>query len=263
MDFKSHSTSIISEKAVIGSGVEIGPYAIVGANVVLKNNVFIGSHVVIDGHTTIGEGTKIFPFASIGAAPQDLKFHGEPSTLIIGSNNIVREFVTLQPGTESGKMTTVIGDNNLFMANTHVGHDCEVGNNNIFANSSALAGHVTIGNKVTLGGLSAVHQFCKIGDFAFLGGGSMIAQDFPPFCIGQGDRAMVRGLNLVGLERGGLTTDDIQKLKKVFRTLFVSKGQWSEKLESIEQELLDNPYVLELMNFIRSSKRGVCSSKKN
>ena len=164
MDCQIHATAIVDPKAKLGAGVHVGPYSIIGPNVQLGDGCRIAPHVVIEGHTTLGENSDVFQFVSLGSAPQDLKFKGEPSTLIIGARNKIREYVTLRPGPASGHMTTVVGDNNLFMANSHVGHDCKVGSNNVFANTVGLAGHVSVGNNVILGGLVGLHQFCRIGD---------------------------------------------------------------------------------------------------
>ncbi|MCL4139356.1 UNVERIFIED_CONTAM: hypothetical protein GTU68_039304, partial [Idotea baltica] len=200
-----HSTAIIHEGASLGEGTEVGPYSVIGSKVKLGKNNIIKSHVVIEGNTEIGDENTFFQFASVGAAPQDLKFHGEDSKLIIGNKNTIREYVTLQPGTEGGGMLTSIGDQNLFMASSHVGHDCKVGNANVIANSVALAGHVTIHDFVIMGGLSAVHQFVRIGDSSMISGGSMVIKDIPPFSIAQGDRASLVGINKIGLERRGFS----------------------------------------------------------
>ena len=258
-----HSTAIVDSSSQVGEGVTIGAYSIVGSNVILKDNVKVGPHVVIDGYTTIGEGSILYQFSSIGAAPQDLKYHGEPSTLVIGKNNTIREFVTIQPGTKSGGMETVIGDKNLFMANSHVGHDCKVGNNNVIANSCALAGHVTIENNTILGGLSAIHQFAKIGSFAMLGGGAMVSADVPPYCIAQGDRAKLRGVNVIGLERAGYSKEEISAVRKAYRHLFISSGSLTNKLESLPQDISQFPLVKSLIFFISNAERGICSSAKS
>ena len=186
-----------------------------------------------------------------------MKYDGEPSTLVIGSGNKIREFVTLQPGTASGRMTTTIGDNNLFMANCHVGHDCSVGSNNIFANSAGLAGHVTIHDNVILGGLVGIHQFVRIGNNAFLSAGSMVGKDIPPFCFAQGDRCYLRGLNLVGLQRAGFSPDDVSAIKKAYRHLFSSVGNLAKKVESLPKELTSAKPVEVMLEFLAGSERGV------
>lgn len=258
-----HPTAIVDQNAVIGEGVQIGAYSIIGPNVSLGDNCWIGPHVVIEGHTTIGEATRIFQFASVGSEPQDLKFHGEPSKLIVGKRNTVREFVTLQPGTEGGGMLTQIGDGNLFMANTHVGHDCIVGNGNIFANSAALSGHVTIMNNVIVGGLAGIHQFVRIGSHAFISGGAMVRSDVPPYCFGQGDTCQLRGVNALGLERHGFSKEQIMSVRKAYRHFFSSIGGMQEKIDSLPSELADEPKIQTLIDFIEGSSRGICNPAKS
>ncbi|MBN8551236.1 MAG: acyl-ACP--UDP-N-acetylglucosamine O-acyltransferase [Deltaproteobacteria bacterium] len=257
-----HPTAIISEGARIGDGTSIGAYSVVGPNVVLGKNNRVASHVVLEGHTTLGDDNVIFQFASVGAMPQDLKFHGEASTLTLGNRNIVREFVTIQPGTEGGGMKTTIGNSNLFMANSHIGHDAIIGNSNIFANSAALAGHVYVGNYVNVGGLSGIHQFVTLGDSCLLGAGSMVSNDVPPFCIGQGDRAKLAGVNVVGLERRGVSADEIRLVRAAYRDLFMGKGLLKERLEEARREYAASPIVMQLIEFVSASKRGVCSLRK-
>ena len=181
-----HSTAIVSRSAEIAKDVQVGPYSVIGPNVKIDSGTWVGAHVVVEGHTTIGKNNRLFQFASVGSAPQDLKYKGEPTLLIIGNSNIIREYVTIQPGTIQANGKTVVGDGNLFMASSHVGHDSIVGNGNVFANNVALAGHVTIQNKVIIGGMVGIHQFCTIGDHAMLSGGSMVVKDIPPYCIAQG-----------------------------------------------------------------------------
>ena len=264
-----HPTAVISPKAVLGKDVSVGAFSIIGDNVVIGDGSKIGHHVVIEGYTTIGENNEIFHFASVGAKPQDLKFHGEKSQLVIGNKNIIREFTTLQPGTEGGGMITRIGDGNLFMANSHVGHDCIVGNNNIIANSVALAGHVTLGNRAVLGGLCAIHQFCRIGDFAMVGGGSMVERDVPPFAIVQGDRAKLRGVNTIGLQRSGASSESVREIRSVYRSLLKGEGSLEQRILGIEKELASGTYpnsqelVLKLLSFWKESKRGVCAAVKS
>lgn len=257
-----HPSAIVDPKATIAEDVVVGPYSIIGPNVTLDAGVWVGPHVVIEGHTHIGAGTRIFQFASIGSAPQDLKYRGEASTLTLGSNNIVREYVTLQPGTQGGGMATRIGDRNLFMANSHVGHDSLIGNDNIFANSVALAGHVTITSGVIIGGLAAVHQFVKIGENALLSGGAMVSQDVPPYCIAQGDRATLRGINTIGLQRHKFSPEDISAVKKAYRHMFFTTGKLKEKAENLPTSLLASSAVMHFIEFITSSERGICSSAK-
>ena len=257
-----HPTAIVSEGAVIGEDSQIGPYCIVGPRVRMGPRSVLHSHVVLEGHTVLGSGNELFQFSSIGARPQDLKFQGEDSVLEIGDNNIIREYVTLQPGTTGGGMRTVIGNGNLFMANCHVGHDSFLGDGNILANSVAIAGHVTIGNNVILGGLAAVHQFVRIGDLAFGGGGSMITQDLPPFCMTQGDRAKIVGLNRVGMQRKGFSTADIQAVKVCFRELFLGDGTFRSRLEKLRQETHPD-CVKKFLDFISAAKRGVMALRSD
>ncbi len=258
-----HPTAIVDPKAELGSGVRVGPYSVIGPNVVLHENCRIASHVVIEGYTTVGESTEVFQFASVGSKPQDLKYRGEASTLVIGARNQIREYATLQPGTENGNMTTVVGDNNLFMANSHVGHDCVVGSNNVFANSVALAGHVTVHNNAILGGLVGVHQFVRLGDFVMLGAGSMVGNDVPPFCIGQGDRCYLRGINTIGMQRNGFDGDQIADIKKVYRILFSGGGNFKERLAEIPDEIAGSDHVRKMTDFLVESERGIMGRPKS
>lgn len=258
-----HPTAIISESAIIGAGTTVGPYSIIGPKVVLGKNNSIASHVVIEGNTRIGDDNVIFQFSSVGAVPQDLKYSGEDSVLEIGNANRIREFVTLQPGTKGGGMITKVGDKNLFMANCHVGHDAIIGNSNVFANSAALAGHVVVGNGVTLGGLSGVHQFVTLGDLCILGAGSMVNKDIPPYCIAQGDRAHICGVNKVALERRGFKEAEISRIRYLYRELFLSSGLMQSKLEKAREKYSDFPVGLELIDFVSRSKRGVTLPRKS
>jgi UDP-N-acetylglucosamine acyltransferase len=257
-----HPTAIIDPSAELGSEVQVGAYSIIGPNVKIASRSWIGPHVVIEGYTTLGEECEVFQFASVGAKPQDLKFKNEPSTLVIGSKNKIREYVTIQPGTSGGNMTTIIGDNNLFMANSHIGHDCVVGNNNILSNSVALAGHVTLENNVILGGLTGVHQFVRIGSYAFLGAGSMVSLEIPPYCIGQGDRCHLRGVNVVGMERSGFTPEEISAVRKTYRHLFSTTGHLQQKIEALPSELTNLSAVKVMLDFITSTSRGISSPAK-
>ncbi|MDD2941427.1 MAG: acyl-ACP--UDP-N-acetylglucosamine O-acyltransferase [bacterium] len=251
-----HPSAIVYSGAELDVDVEVGPYAIVGANVRLASGVKIGSHAVVDGYTTVGEGTRIFPFASVGGAPQDLKYHGEPSTLVIGQRNVIREYVTLHPGTESGEMTTIIGDENLFMVSSHVAHDCVVGSRNVVANGVALAGHVHVGDGAIIGGLAAIHQFSRIGDMAMISGGSMVPKDVPPFAMVQGDRAKLRGINLIGLKRAGFSREEVSAIKKAYRRLFFQKGNVVELAKSLPEELLEFAAVRRMQTFALQTRRG-------
>lgn len=252
-----HETAIVSPEAKIGAGTKVGPYSVVGSEVELGENNTIGPHVVLEGRTHIGAGNHIFQFASIGAAPQDLKYRGEPSRLIIGEGNTIREYVTLQPGTEHGKMESVIGSRNLFMACSHVGHDAVIGDDNVFANSASLAGHLEVGNRVILGGMVGVHQFVRLGDFSFLAAGSMVSQDVPPFCLAQGDRARLHGLNVLGLQRNGFSREEIKTLKSVYRTLFWGEGSFAERLAALLAEHSESRRVMQFLQFVDASERGV------
>lgn len=244
-----HSTAVVDPKAELGVDVQVGPFSVIGPNVKIGDRCVIKSHAVVDGFTTVDEATTIFPFASVGGIPQDLKFKGEPSVLILGKRNTVREYVTLHPGTATGRMETTIGDGNLFMACSHVAHDCVVGNNNIFANSATLAGHVALENNVILGGLSAIHQFCRIGDNVMIGGGSMVNKDIPPYCMVQGDRASLRGLNLIGLKRAGFSVEEIGELKKAYRAVFNASGTFPERISRISPEFATYPRIKKFLDF--------------
>jgi len=247
-----HPTAIVEKGAELGVDVKIGPYCVVGANVKLGDRAELKSHVAVDGCTTIGEGTVIFPFASLGHAPQDLKYKGEKSQLIIGKNNKIREHVTMNPGTEGGAMKTVVGDNCLFMTASHVAHDCVVGNNVIMANNATLAGHVEVGDFAIIGGLAAVHQFVRIGPFAMIGGMSGVEYDVIPYGLVKGERAHLAGLNYVGLERRGFTKDQTQLLLKAFRQLFDATGTLAERTDKVANDYKEDATVMRIIDFIRA-----------
>lgn len=254
-----HPTAIVDPKAELGGDVTIGPYCVIGPHVVLRDRVELKSHVVVEGRTTIGEDTIVFPFASLGQPPQDLKYRGEPSTLEIGARNRIREYVTMNPGTEGGGMVTRIGNNGLYMASAHVGHDCSLGDYVIMANNATLAGHVTLSNHAFIGGNSAVHQFCRIGAHAFVGGMTGIERDVIPYAQAMGDRARLTGLNLVGLERSGFDRDEIQTLRSAYRMLFGPDGTLAERLEEVARVFATNRLVMEIVEFVRvKSSRGLC-----
>jgi UDP-N-acetylglucosamine acyltransferase len=257
-----HPTAVVAPGAIIGSDTSIGPYSVIGEGVRIGRGNQIGSHVVIEGRTTIGDFNTIYQFASVGANPQDLKYQGEDTVLTIGNGNIIREYVTIQPGTDGGEGRTVVGNGNLFMACSHAGHDCTIGNGVRLGNSAALAGHVEVGDGATLSGLSGVHQFVRIGRMAFLAAGAMVSQDVPPFCLVQGDRAHLVSLNLTGLQRSGMPADEIASLKRVFRALFRSKGTLAERLASIAGHAGEFPSAKELAGFVASSKRGAVSIRR-
>lgn len=262
MSGEIHPTAIVHPGAVLGEGCTVGPYSIIGPNVVLGQRNRVGPHVVIEGHTLVGDDNQIFQFASVGAAPQDLKYRGEPTVLQIGHRNVIREFVTLQPGTVTGNKATRIGDQNLFMANCHVGHDGVVGSGNVFANSAALAGHVTVGNYATIGGLCGIHQFVSLGDQCILGAGSMVTRDIPPFSMAQGDRAGLVGLNRIGLERRGASAEDIRRLRRLFRELFRGEGTMNARLERLQREHAGFELAERFLTFIVSSKRGITMPRR-
>lgn len=249
-----HPTAVIAEGATLGAGVKIGPYCVIGANVTLGDNVELKSHVCVDGHTTIGEGTIIWPFASIGAETPDLKYKGEASTLVIGKNNRIREYVTMNPGTAADKMTTIVGDNCLFMPLSHVAHDCVVGSNVIFANGATLAGHVEVGDFVIIGGLAAVHQRVRIGSFAMIGGMSGVEYDVIPFGMVKGERARLAGLNYIGMERRGYSKEDVQTLIKAYKQLFDGEGTLAERTEKVSNDYQSADVVMRVINFIRAEE---------
>ncbi len=252
-----HETAIVAPKAEIGDDCYVGPFCTVGADVVLGSGVRLDSHVVVDGRTSIGDETHVFPFASIGLAPQDLKYSGEPTATEIGKRNHIREFVTIHRGTDGGGGLTKIGDDNLLMAQAHVAHDCQIGNNVIMANAATLAGHVEIADRANVGAYSGVHQFCRVGLEAFVGGYSVVVKDAPPFAIIQGNHAMCFGLNKVGLKRRGYSKETIEKLHHAYHLLLTAKLNTSQAVERIKTEIVACPEVDILVEFIETSKRGV------
>lgn len=255
-----HPTAIVESGARLADTVTVGPFCCVGPDVVLGENVTLVSHVAVAGRTTIGDGTKVFPFASLGHQPQDLKYKGEPSQLIIGRNNLIRENVTMNPGTEGGGMVTRVGDNGLFMVGSHVAHDCIVGDGVILANNATLAGHVELGDYAILGGLSAVHQFVRIGRHAMIGGMTGVENDVIPFGSVMGNRAFLAGLNIVGLKRRGFSRDDIHALRNAYRLLFSQEGTLAERLADVANLFKDNVTVMEIVDFIRAqSSRSICT----
>jgi UDP-N-acetylglucosamine acyltransferase len=254
---KIHPTAIVHPEAKLHESVEIGAFTLVGPKVRIGAGTKIGPHVVLEGDTTLGERNRIFQFASVGAVPQDLKYAGEDTKLVVGDDNAVREFTTLHIGTAGGGGVTRIGNKNLFMAYSHVAHDCQIGNSCIFANSANLAGHVEVHDHVIFGGLSAVHQFTRIGRHAFIAGGSMVAMDVPPYCTAQGDRAELAGLNTVGLARHGFTEEQIRRIKDAYKILFRSKLGLNEGLSKLRAEHGGNPEIDTLLEFVEGSKRGI------
>ncbi len=252
-----HPTAVVHPGARLHETVEVGPYSVIGEKVTIGAGSRVGPHVVIEGRTTLGERNHVFQFASVGAAPQDLKYAGEDTELILGDGNTIREFVTLNIGTAGGGGMTRIGDNNLFMAYSHVAHDCVVGNGCILANSTALAGHVYVEDFAILSALSAVHQFTRVGKHAFVAGGAMVTMDVAPYCTAQGDRAELTGLNVVGLQRHGFSEEQIGRIKDAYRILFRSKLVLSEALGRLKTELGGHSEIDYLVDFITQSKRGL------
>ena len=258
-----HPTAMVEPGAVIGDGVRIGPFSWVGPEVRLGAGVELLSHTVVAGRTSIGDRTRIFPFASIGHQPQDLKYKGEASTLSIGSDCLIREGVTMNPGTEGGGMATIIGDRCAFLANSHVGHDCRVGSNVIFSNNVMLAGHCTVGDFAILGGGAAIHQFVRVGAHAFLGGMSGLENDLIPYGMAVGNRAHLSGLNIIGLKRRGFSTADVQSLRRAYRLLFADEGTLKERLDDVAGEFHAHPIVQEIVAFIREGgKRSLCTPRE-
>jgi UDP-N-acetylglucosamine acyltransferase len=253
-----HETALVDRRAEVDSDVEVGPYSIVGACVKIGKGSRIKSHVVIEGRTTIGEGNVIFQFATVGSVPQDLKYKGEPSELIIGNHNTIREFVSINPGTAGGGMVTRVGERNLLMMYCHIAHDCVLGSYNIIANGATLGGHVVIEDYVIVGGLVGIHQFTKVGRGAILGAGSMVSKDVPPYCNATGDRARLHGLNLEGLRRRGIGKAKIEALKKAYRIMFRSKLKTREAIAEVRQELSGCDEAEQLVTFVENSERGVC-----
>lgn len=258
---KIHASSDVSPDAKLGSNVEIGPFCQIGANVEVGNNVKLHSHVVLCGQTTIGDDCEIYPFASLGKIPQVANFIDpeQQSKLIVGKNNRIREHVTMHSGTEHGGWITKVGDNGLFMAGSHIAHDCILGDDIIFANNATLGGHCTIGDGAILGGLTAVHQFVRIGHKAFIGGMSGVEHDVIPYGMAIGHRAGLGGLNIVGLKRSGFSREDIHQLRNAYQDIFADKGTLKERVAQVENDYKDNECVQEMLEFIRNeSSRALC-----
>lgn len=254
-----HPTAIIDPAAKLGDGVHIGPYCTIGPDVEMDIGVELISHVCVAGRTKIGANTRVFPFSSLGHQPQDLKYGGEPSQLIIGANNVIREQVTMNPGTEGGGMLTQVGNNCLFMVGAHVAHDCKISDNVILVNNATLAGHVEIGEWAIIGGLSAVHQFVRVGKHAMIGGMSGVEHDVIPYGSVIGNRARLSSLNLIGLKRRNFSRDDIHELRKAYRLIFAEEGTLSERLADVAEDFSGNEAVMEIVNFIqRDSSRAIC-----
>lgn len=255
-----HASAIVHPSAQLAEGVEIGPYAIIEEHAIIGKGTSIGAHAVIGKWTELGENNQIYHLASVGAAPQDLKYKGEECWTRLGNGNVIREFATIHRGTVTGHAETVMGNNNLMMAYSHVAHDCVVGNGNVFANSATLAGHVTIQDNVILGGLVAIHQFTTIGSYSMLGGGTLVGLDIPPYMIATSGKrdATLRGLNLIGLKRRGFSDESISNLKKAYKTLFMAGLKQADAIAKIRAEIVGCAEVDTLLAFIEASQRGIC-----
>lgn len=255
-----HPSAVIDDGAILGENVSVGPFAYIGSKVNIGDNTSVASHAVIEGRTTIGKNNRIFSHSAVGTIPQDLKYDGEDVELIIGDNNTIREFTLLNPGTKGGGSVTKIGNGNLLMGYVHLGHDVIIGDHCILANGATLAGHVALGNHVVVGGLTPIHQFVHIGDYAMIGGASALAQDIPPFCMAEGNRAILRGLNLTGLRRK-VDREEINALKSAYRELF----EQGNPLQEVAQTLFEtstSEKVKTLCEFIKTSKRGIPFTRK-
>lgn len=253
-----HPTAVVDPKAEIGKGVVIGPYCIVESGVTLEAGVKLHAHVVVGGNTRVGAETEIYPFASIGLPPQDLKYAGESSELIIGRRNRIREHVTMNPGTSEGGMITRLGDDCLLMVGAHIAHDCHVGNFVVMANNATLGGHVVVGDFAILGGLAAVHQFVRIGRHAIIGGMSGVENDVIPYGSVMGDRAKLSGLNVIGLKRRNFAKDEIHNLRTAYRMLFAEEGTLQERMDDVIEMFSNNADIMEIVDFMRAdSSRGL------
>ncbi len=251
-----HPTAVVEEGAQVAGDAEIGPYCIVGGKAVIGSKTRLISHVSVDGAATVGSSCTVHPFVSLGGPPQDITYRGEETTCIVGDNNVIREYVTINRGTKSSGATRV-GSNNFIMAYSHIAHDCVVGDNVIMANCATLGGHVYVDDFAILSGLCAIHQFCRVGKYAFVSGLTGVPKDVPPFVMAAGNRATLYGLNVVGLERRGFSKDDIATLKKAYRLLFRSSLSLEASLEAIEKQL-QGEHIRELVAFVRASERGIC-----
>jgi UDP-N-acetylglucosamine acyltransferase len=258
MKTKIHATAIVDPKAEIDSGVEIGPYCIIKNGVKIKKGTRLLSNVIIEGAADIGENCTIYPFSSLGFPPQDLKYRGENTKLIIGSNNLVREYVTIHRASVAGDGITSVGDNNFLMAYVHIAHDCKIGNSVIMANAATLAGHVLVEDHAVIGGLVAIHQFTRIGEYAMVGGFSGIGQDIPPYMVASGARAKLFGPNTIGLKRYGFTDATINAIKKAYKILFREKRTLKEALKKVRDEFPSSEEIGHLIEFIEKNKRGIC-----
>ena len=252
-----HTSALVDSSAEIGTNVSIGPFSVIGPNVKIGDNTSIASHVVIEGHTTIGDNNKFFQYASIGAEPQSISYQGEPTEVIIGDNNIIREFVTINRGTVGDRRVTKIGNDNFLMAYVHIAHDCVLGNNTIFVNCSSLAGHVEVGDFVIMGGFSLVHQFCRVGSHCITGIGAVCIQDVPPFTLVAGNKAITHGINVRGLRRRNFSKIDVSELKKAYKLIYRSGLTTTNAVQEIEKNTWESEHVSTLVSFFNDSKRGV------
>lgn len=255
---KIHPSAMIAKGAELGQNVSVGPNAIVGPNVQLADDVVVGAGAIVSGRTKVGARTKIYPMATVGSDPQDLKYADEQTECIIGTDNLIREYVNISTGTVSGGGKTTIGDHNLIMVYSHVAHDCHIGNHCVFANGVQIAGHAVIGNHVVFGGMSGAHQFCRFGDRVMVAAGAIVVQDVPPFCMVHGDRARINGLNIVGLRRSGMKRDRISDIKAMFKYLYNENITMDEAIERILTQVPSSDEKDTFVSFLKESERGVC-----
>ena len=255
---QQHPTAVVDPAAELDDQVEVGPYSIIGPGVRIGKGTRIKSHVVIEGNTSIGSDNVIYQFSTVGSSPQDLKYKGEDSQLIIGNGNTIREFASLNPGTTGGGMVTRIGQRNLLMMQSHIAHDCLVGDDNIVANGAMLGGHVVVGDRVIIGALVGVHQFVAIGSGAIIGAGSMVSKDVPPYCNATGDRVRLRGVNLEGLKRRGLDKGRVAAIRQTYRILFRSRLRLRDAVQRVCREVPRTREVEQMIRFVESSERGIC-----
>lgn len=254
-----HATALVDSQAKVGKNVTIGPFCHVGPDVVLEDGVELVSHVSLSSHVHVGEGTKIHPFCVIGQPPQHLSFHGEPSRVVIGKNCMIREHVTIHPGTERGHMQTTIGDHCMIMVGAHIAHDCEIGNHVIMTNNATLGGHVQVGDYANLGGMIAIHQFVRIGEGAIIGGMSGVENDVIPYGSVIGNRARLCGLNLIGLKRRGVSRDDIHDMRNAYRLLFANEGTLAERINDVAEMFPKNTHIMNVIKFMKEeSSRSLC-----
>jgi UDP-N-acetylglucosamine acyltransferase len=253
-----HPTAIVHPQARIGPGVQVGAYSLVGENVEIGKDTILESHVIVEGWTQIGERCHLFPFVSVGAAPQAVRYRGEPTRLTVGHENVIREFVTINRGTVEGGGETKVGNGNLIMAYSHIAHDCQIGNRVIMANSSTLAGHIYVEDFAIVGGLVAIHQFVRVGCYAIIGGASAVPQDVPPYMVAAGNRARLFGLNNIGLKRHNFSESTMAVLKQAYRILFRSHLTLHKALDRVEKEVPEFPEIRHLIDFLKKTKRGVC-----